>query len=159
EAESETTELLPLQISEADFNSPLPSKIAFSSAVGSGAVVSLGDKAIHERVNRILEDGLVPKAIHDLKSALHHFSAVGIDVAGVRHDPMLYSYLINPTYSSHALPEAVLRRFNVKMSGHLAEAADLTRQLSVALREEVEEEKLLPVYEEIDAPLVPVLAR
>ena len=80
-------------------------------------------------------------------------------LAGVKHDPMLYSYLLDPTYSSHSLPEVALRRFNLKLSGNLAEAADVTGRLASALRKEIDDQGLTPVYEEIDAPLVPVLAR
>jgi len=80
-------------------------------------------------------------------------------ISNVVHDPMLYSYLLDPTYSSHSLPETSLRRFNLKLSGGLAEAADMTGRLTTALRKEVEEKRLLSVYEQIDLPLVPVLAR
>jgi DNA polymerase-1 len=57
------------------------------------------------------------------------------------------------------LAEVALRRFNLKLSGNLAEAADITGRLASALRREVDEQGLTSVYEEIDAPLVPVLAR
>ena len=69
---------------------------------------------------------------------------------------MLYSYLLDPTYASHSLPEVALRRLNLKFSGNLAEAADMTGRLATALRKEVDEHGLTAVYEEIDAPLVPV---
>jgi DNA polymerase I len=134
-------------------------RIAFSVAAGSGAIAVLADRGLIDRVKNLLEDRALPKTIHDLKSSLHHFSAQGIAIAGVRHDPMLYSYLLNPTYSSHALPEVALRRFNLKMSGNLAESADLTGRLALALRKDVEDEGLTSVYDDIDVPLVPVLAR
>ena len=82
----------------------------------------------------------------------------GITLRGVRHDAMLYSYLLDPTYSSHRLPEVALRRFNLKLSGTLAESADVTGRFTATLRQEVEQAKLLKLYEEIDLPLVPVLA-
>jgi DNA polymerase-1 len=47
----------------------------------------------------------------------------------------------------------------LKLSGNLAEAADVTGRLASALRKEVDDLGLTSVYEEIDAPLVPVLAR
>jgi DNA polymerase-1 len=122
-------------------------------------MVALEDKALADRVKRVLEDAALPKTFHDFKSALHHFSQQGIALAGVQHDPMLYSYLLDPTYSSHSLPEVALRRFNLKLSGNLAEAADVTGRLASALRKEVDDLGLTSVYEEIDAPLVPVLAR
>ena len=134
-------------------------RVAVSNAPGAGAMVVLDDKALADRVKSALEDLALPKTVHDFKLALHHFSEQGIALAGVRHDPMLYSYLLDPTYSSHSLPEVALRRFNLKLSGNLAEAADVTGRLASALRKEVDEQGLTSVYEEIDAPLVPVLAR
>jgi DNA polymerase I len=137
--------------------------IAVSNAPGAGAMVVLESKALTQRVKSVLEDASVPKTVHDLKAALHHFSehfsSEAIALAGVQHDPMLYSYLLDPTYSSHSLPEVALRRFNLKLSGNLAEAADVTGRLASALRKEVDEQGLTSVYEDIDAPLVPVLAR
>ena len=72
---------------------------------------------------------------------------------------MLYSYLLDPTYASHRLSEVALRRFNLKLSGTLAESADVTGRFAATLRHEVERAGLLKLYEEIDLPLVPVLAR
>ncbi len=137
----------------------VPKLIAVSNAPGAGARIVLEDRSLAERVKTVLEDAARPKTVHDLKSALHHFSEQGIQLAGVEHDPMLYSYLLDPTYSSHSLPEVALRRFNLKMSGNLAEAADITGRLASALRKEVDDQGLTSVYEEIDTPLVPVLAR
>src|SRR5207245_5384453 len=97
------------------------------------------------------------KAIHDWKTAAH---ALGdIELAGVRHDTSLYSYLLDPTYSWHTLPEIALRHCNLKLGGSLAEAADITGRLATTLRKEVEEAGLTKLYNEIDLPLVPVLAR
>jgi DNA polymerase-1 len=134
-------------------------RIAVSNAPGEGAMVALEDRALADRVKSALEDAALPKTFHDLKSALHYFGDRQISLAGVSHDPMLYSYLLDPTYSSHSLPEVALRRFNLKLSGNLAEAADVTGRLATALRKDVDDQGLTSVYEEIDAPLVPVLAR
>ena len=72
---------------------------------------------------------------------------------------MLYSYLLDPTYSSHSLADVALRRFNLKLGGQLPESADITGRLSSALRSEVEQAGLAKLYQEIDLPLVPVLMR
>ncbi len=159
EPEPAQSGFLPLQAADEPQAAVPVERIAFSVAAGSGAIVTIADNPLADRVKNLLQGEATPKTIHDLKSSLHHFSAQGIALAGVRHDPMLYSYLLNPTYSSHALPEAALRRFNLKMSGNLAEAADLTGRLARALRKDVEDEGLTSVYEDIDVPLVPVLAR
>jgi DNA polymerase-1 len=133
--------------------------LAISRGPGDGAIASLEDKALAERIKTMLEDPAVPKSVHDWKAALHHFSKLGIALAGVKHDPMLYSYLLDPTYSSQALPYVALRRLNLKLSGNLAEVADVTGRLATELRKEVEEQKLTGVYDDIDVPMVPVLAR
>jgi len=133
----------------AELNAGAPSP---PSVGGGGSELSL-------RLAKILSDPKLPKSIHDLKSAMHVFSDRGIELHAVDHDPMLYSYLLDPTYSSHRLPEVALRRFNLKLSGTLPEAADITGRLTAALGKEVEEAKLKKVYDEIDLPLLPVLFR
>jgi DNA polymerase-1 len=134
-------------------------RVAISSTVGSAMVVNLGSEEISKGLLSALADPEVPKAIHDYKAAIHALSPVGIMVAGVQHDPMLYSYLLDPTYSSHHLADVALRRFNLKLAGQLAESADITGRLTTGLRTEVDQAGLAKLYEEIDLPLVPVLAR
>jgi len=141
----------------------LLNQIALSTTSGEGVIVWIDDwgrdDGLAARMKGVLEDPAIPKSIHDSKAALHYLGRLGIVPAGVKHDPMLYSYLLDPTYSSHSLAEVGLRRLNLKLSGNLAEAADVTGRLASALREEVDAQNLGLVYEEIDVPLVPVLAR
>jgi DNA polymerase-1 len=136
-----------------------PQDIAISSKPRTAITVSAEAGAAGSKLKEALADAGVPKAIHDWKAATHIFERQGITVRGVHHDPMLYSYLLDPTYSSHRLADVALRRFNLKLSGTLPEAADITGRLTAALRSEVEAGGLLKLYEEIDLPLVPVLAR
>jgi DNA polymerase-1 len=159
EPEPAQSGFLALQPADEDQSAEDAKPIAVSNAPGTGAMVILEDKSLADRVKSLLEDDAQPKTIHDLKSALHYFAEQGIAIAGVRHDPMLYSYLLDPTYSSHSLPEVALRKFNLKLSGNVAEAADVTGRLASALRKEVDDQGLALVYEKIDAPLLPVLAR
>jgi DNA polymerase-1 len=131
-------------------------QIAISVESGSALTVS-SESDSYNSLNRALADKQIPKAIHDWKTAAHTLRETAL--AGIRHDTRLYSYLLDPTYSSHSLPEVALRRFNLKLGGSLAEAADLTGRLAAALGQEVEQEKLRKLYDEIDLPLVPVLTR
>ncbi len=136
-----------------------PAKIAISTS--SGTAVTIDGEAVEARQRLIsaLADANLPKSIHDYKAAIHALETRGIRVSGVRDDSMLYSYLLDPTYSSHSLADVALRRFNLKLTGTLAEAADITGRLAAALRKDVDEGGLLKLYEEIDLPLVAVLAR
>ena len=137
---------------------PIARNLAISAAPGTAATVALGSEA-GKRLVSALADPAVPKSIHDYKAALHAMQDAGIELNGIVHDSRLYSYLLNPTYSTHGLADAALRRFNLKLSGNLAESADITGRLTTALRQEVEEGKLDKLYHDIDLPLVPVLAR
>jgi len=155
EIDDQQESMLPLAEAPAE---TLPAQaVAISAAAGSAVNVSLHSEA-GARLKSALESETFPKAIHDYKAAIHAFTPQGINVRGVRHDSMLYSYLLDPTYSSHRLPEVALRRFNLKLSGRLAESADVTGRFASALRYEVEQNNLLKLYEDIDLPLVPVLA-
>jgi DNA polymerase-1 len=143
---------------------PASRRVAISGAAGSATVVKLDSSAAAEKLRSILTRAATPKSIHDYKAAIHALDPLGIRLQGVEHDPMLYSYLLDPTYSSHRLADVALRRFNLKLSqlqtnNDLAEAADVTGRLTTALREDVKQAGLTQLYEEIDLPLVPVLAR
>jgi DNA polymerase I len=132
--------------------------VAISAAAGTALTVSMQEGA-GSRLRSALEDEGLPKTIYDYKAAIHALEPQGIRPRGVRHDPMLYSYLLDPTYSSHRLPEVALRRFNLKLGGTLAESADVTGRFATTLRRDIESAGLLKLYEEIDLPLVQVLAR
>jgi DNA polymerase-1 len=138
---------------------PASRRIAISAVSGTATIVKLDSGAVGEKLRAVLTDAAVPKAVHDYKAAIHALAWSGVTLAGVQHDPMLYSYLLDPTYSSHRLADVALRRFNLKLAEELAESADLTGRLTSALRGEVQKSGLIKLYEEMDLPLVPVLAR
>jgi len=110
-----------------------------------------------------LADAKRPKIVHDPK--LFHLLATPDSpgdakaVAGIRHATMLYSYLLRPTTANHALAEVILRHLNRTLSGAPGERADFLLRLAPALRAEVEKQGLSELYEKIDLPLAPVLAR
>jgi DNA polymerase-1 len=167
ESDEEVTEEVPqsgmLALTDASSPAPAPEpaarRIAISAAAGSAVIVKLDSASAAAKLRVVLTTAATPKAIHDYKAAIHALDSLGISLQGVQHDPMLYSYLLDPTYSSHRLADVALRRFNLKLSGDLAEAADVTGRLTTALKEDVKQAGLTKLYEEIDLPLVPVLAR
>jgi len=178
EAQDEEPELPLLNIKQQGCD---PVEIAISVEENRAVSARLANNALSEAIQNVLADESIPKSVHDYKSALRLLSkfvtqsasllstaavpqgqedASQPPLVGVRDDVMLFSYLLNPTYSSHTLPEVALRRFNLQLSGMTAEAADVTLRLAHTLRKEVEgEEGLINVYDTIDLPLAPVLAR
>jgi len=134
-------------------------RVAISASHGSATVVKMDKGDAAAKLRALLADGHVVKSIHDYKAAIHVLDSLGVNLDGIRHESMLYSYLLDPTYSSHSIAEVALRRFNLKFGEDLAQAADITGRLATALRTEVEQAELTKLYEEIDLPLVPVLTR
>jgi DNA polymerase I len=137
-----------------------PVEIGISVEENSAFSARFTDSDLSLALRGVFNEASIPKSVHDYKSALRLLRAADAGLAGVRHDVMLFSYLLNPTYSSHTLAEVALRRFNLQLAGSTAEAADITLRLARVLRQEVEaEEGLINVYDTIDLPLMPVLAR
>ncbi|MEL6274946.1 MAG: DNA polymerase I, partial [Bacteroidota bacterium] len=106
----------------------------------------------------------------------------GIEVGGKLRDTMVMHYLLHPEqrHNMNYLAENYLKYKPVsietligkgkkqlsmrdvpveKVSTYACEDADITLQLYRALEPEIEEESLLKLYEEIEAPLIPVLAK
>ena len=157
EEEASDEGMLPLQQQQA-LLAPVEKTPSVAIAVESGSALTVSpDSEANSVLKAALADKSIPKAIHDWKTAAH--ALANLDLDGITHDSRLYSYLIDPTYSSHRLPDVALRYFNLKLGGSLAEAADITGRLTTTLRKEVEEAGLLKLYDEIDLPLVPVLTR
>ena len=136
-----------------------PEKISLSYRSGSAVVVSLKDAKVREVIMRTLESGDVPKVLHDIKLALHAIKPWNIQLKGAKDDTFLYAYLLDPTYTSYALKDIALRRLSLKLSGTLGEAADITARLNSELSNEIDSRNLRKLYDEIDLPLMPVLAR
>jgi DNA polymerase I len=159
EEEPQQAMMLPLTDGSPAVPEPAACRIAISSSAGSAAIVKLDSASASAQLRTILAAASTPKSVHDYKAAIHALGKMEIGLEGIAHDPMLYSYLLDPTYSSHRFADVALRRFNLKLSGDLAEAADITGRLTAALRDDVERAGLTKLYQEIDLPLVPVLAR
>ena len=134
-------------------------RVAISAETGKALTLPLDDAKLAKPLRQALADESLPKTVHDYKAAMHVFSQLGWTLAGVQHDPLLYGYLLDPTYSTYGLRESALRQFNLKLGPSPAEAADITLRLTGKTRDELESAGLRKVYDEIDLPLVPVLAR
>ncbi|MFB3826103.1 MAG: DNA polymerase I [Bryobacteraceae bacterium] len=106
-----------------------------------------------------LEDPARVKATCDLKSAILRFRSLGIEPRGFAHDVMLYGFLLDAEPGGCALEEQVLRRFDRRLGPtpehHAGAILELCRMLGPA----VDERGLRRLYEEIELPLAPVLAR
>ena len=124
-----------------------------------GGLAAMKDWLADERRAKVVHD---PKLFHLLAgggAARTPGAEASEAVAGIRHATALYSYLLRPTTANHAFAEVVLRQLNRTLSGAPGERADFLLRVAPLLREEVEKQGLVEVYEKIDLPLAPVLAR
>jgi len=117
-----------------------------------------GRPEMMKAVASLFSDSHRPKAVHNSKLLRLLLGKEGIDLAGVSHDTMLYSYLLEPLASSHSLEDVAARRQGRKLSGSLAEAAEATRQLAALFIPEVSRQGLKRLYDDIELPLSAVLA-
>ena len=157
-AEDQESEQLSLGAPPSSTPPVISHRIAVSAEAGKALTVELDSEAAAP-LKRALTDESLTKSTHDLKSAMHVLAQQGVALSGVQHDSLLYAYLLDPTYSTYGLSETAFRKFNLKLGPSPAEAADVTLRLTDKLRHEIEQAGLLKVYEDIDLPLVPVLAR
>jgi DNA polymerase I len=150
---------------------PLALSFAFEGEEGFGArLTALGisdgkriaamavSNEILSAARKDLSDERRPKAIHNSKLLRLLLEKHGIVPAGVADDTMLYSYLLDPLASGHALEEVVLRRLARRMSNSPGEAAERTRELAALLVPEIARADLKKLYDEIELPLSDVLA-
>ena len=158
-SEEQETDQLSLTAAEPSAAPAISHRVAISAEAGKALTVALDDSETSAPLKQALADESLTKTVHNYKSAMHVLSQQGLTLAGVRHDPLLYAYLLDPTYSTYGLSETAFRKFSLKMGPSPAEAADVTLRLTEKLRAEVNEAGLRKVYDEIDLPLVPVLAR
>ena len=119
-------------------------------------------------IKQALLDPTLPKDVHDLKAIHRALQPHDITLAGIRHDVMLLSYLVNPTHGSHTLADVTARFTNralaqvtkgVVSENLLPEAANAVQRLAPILRAEIETSKVKNVYDTIDLPLISVLLR
>jgi DNA polymerase-1 len=101
-------------------------------------------------VKEALADLSIQKDVHDLKAILRALAPHNVELDGVRNDVMLLSYLVNPTHSSHTLPDIAARttsralvhqvtKLNPADPNRLPEAAAAIVSLARTLGEQIAE--------------------
>jgi DNA polymerase-1 len=112
-------------------------------------------------LNDAFDNGLIDKATHDLKRALHLLTPLGITLENVSEDTLLEAYLLDPERAKYE-PHELLSQYSgtlmpLNTAAPAAQCADLTVRLADLLSPKIAEEKLEKVYREIELPVVPIL--
>ena len=147
-----------------------------------GAPDQLDRDVVLDRLRPLLEDPARGKIGHHLKYDAHVLANHGIALAGIRHDTMLESYVLNSTATRHDMDSVAMQYLGLKtikfeeVAGkgakqlsfnqvaleqagpYAAEDADITLRLHRAMYPELEQTgDLARVYQDIEMPLVPIL--
>ncbi len=150
----------------------------------AGAPAQLSRETVLTALKPLLEDPNKAKLGQHFKYDMNLLSRYGITVRGVRYDSMLESYVWNSTAGRHDMDSLAKRYLNydtvhyedvagkgakqigfnqvdVQRAGqYAAEDADITLRLHLALWPKLAADaKLKEIFEAIEMPLVPVLAR
>jgi DNA polymerase-1 len=105
-----------------------------------------------------LEDAHALKSVHDAKTTLLALRKQGIELRGVVHDTMLYSFLLDPTETGYELENLAERHFEARLTGSMAERADVLGQMAGKLAAKADAVGLTPLYRDVELPLAEVLA-
>ncbi|HWU51930.1 MAG TPA: DNA polymerase I, partial [Tahibacter sp.] len=149
-----------------------------------GAPAQLGRDTVLAALKPLLEDANKAKLGQHAKYDINVLSGYGIQVRGVKFDSMLESYVWNSTATRHDMDSLSKRYLGYtpipyesvagkgakqipfgqvaldQATSYAAEDADVTLRLHQVLWDKLQTEpRLLEVYEQIEAPLIPVLAR
>ncbi len=116
-----------------------------------------GDLLAH--ASQLLESSHREISVHDWKSAIHCLRRTGLDFPQAADDTMLMAFLLDSSRTNYTLQKTVERRLGTAWQPDAAIAASQTRSLRQRLRTQIDQDGLLDLYESIELPLAPVLAR
>jgi len=132
-------------------------------------------------IKKLLENPKVQKIGQNIKYDMHLFCKYGIDVKPVSFDPMLASYVLNPSARQHSLDFLALKHFDHKMqpitdligkgksqktfdtvpvdmaAPYAAEDADYTFRLRGILAPQIDSLEMQNLYYNMELPLIKVL--
>ncbi len=150
----------------------------------AGVPTQLDRTAVLEALRPLLEDAHKPKLGQHMKYDMNVLEKYAIPVRGVRFDSMLESYVLNSSANRHDMDTLAKKYLGIdtihyedvagkgakqipfsqvdvqRAADYAAEDADITLRLHRALWPQLQAEpKLRAVFEDIEMPLVPILAR
>jgi DNA polymerase-1 len=137
---------------------------------------------VRSRLEKPLADGKLPKAGHNIKYDLNVLERAGLRLSAPAFDTMIAEWLCNPASRSLGLKDLGFVRLGAEMTPiealigkgakqitmdrvpaaqaapYAAADADITLRLVDPLRKELEERSQKKLFEEMEMPLIPVLA-
>ena len=147
------------RMKEADYVSVRPLEGLDGVEVGEVDRVSVVMwNAVGEAYNPFLQTLFgdeVSKVGHHIKDSMTELLREGIAAGGYLFDTAIGAYLLDPVRSDYSLPELSNRYLN----GQAVEPAHIIHSLYPVLQKKLEDGGLQEVFQQIERPLCPVLAR
>lgn len=151
--------------------------IALSSG-GKTAYIPLDVHEYMRPITTLLHDTTRTKAVHDLKAVLLAFHSIGVSLAGPYFDTMVADYLLNPNRRDHQLDTLALEMLGQRLGGQeeqtkvpkslfdedtgsreqATDAARIIADIAPIMLDRLTEQGSLKLFQDIEMPLVPVLA-
>jgi DNA polymerase-1 len=135
--------------------------LGISAAAGTGLSFGLG-ALTHANVRAAFEDVWKSSAhtvAYDVKRVLRALDAYGIAMREFGDDPMLALHLLDPSRTFANAGDATIAYLGATIDEEPAAHADAALQLMDYARPELEARDQLRLYQEIEVPLAPVLAK
>jgi DNA polymerase-1 len=151
--------------------------------VGHESGASLDRATVLERLAPVLTDERVPKYGQNLKFDYRVLLTAGIELRPISFDTMVASYLVDPGRRQHGLAALAIEHLSLRVTpiedligkgreqlsfdsvpsesarDYACEDADIAYRLTGLLREKVLEAELDDLLQNVELPLIPVLAR
>jgi len=145
--------------------------------------LELSEEYILSRLRPVLESPVIGKAGQNIKYDLKVLARAGVEVRGIFFDTMIASFLLDPGSRQHNLDAIALVHLNIRkiptsaiigkgkdeitmdqvlvetVSEYACEDADVTLRLLELFEQRLEEEGFAALNQEVEVPLVAVLAR
>ncbi len=96
---------------------------------------------------------------YDVKRLLHVLRDGGVENAHFVDDAMIAAHLLDPARGYADVEDAATQLLGLELTGNPAAAADATFRLIAKARTELERRDQLRLYQEVEVPLAPVLAK
>ena len=181
--DTETTGTDPMSCDPVGFSFAVEPKTGYYIPVGhKGGEPQLSLDLIREKLGPILSDPSVPKAGHNIKYDMIVLARCGMPVKGIRFDSMIAGWILDPesrqlglkamaasllgihmteieTLIGKGKQQITMDRVPVKDAAPYAAAdAEVVLQLMPILRGRMQQEETEHIFDELEIPLIPVLA-
>ena len=136
-------------------------EIGVSAEAGTGlgfTAASLRHERVRAAFGKLLLGG-TRLAAHDVKSLMHVLHAQGFTARQFPDDTMIGAHLLNPSRTFAAVEEASQENLAISAGDDVAAHADAVLQLVQKEREELAARDQLQLYENVEVPLAPILAK